>query len=48
MPMAMAQITTNAPKSGSRSSRPPTSSITASIGIRPCRRLPITALLRAV
>ena len=35
----MPTITTNAPKSGSRSSSPPTTSMTANIGRKPCRKL---------
>ena len=46
--MATDAITTKAPKSGSRSSSQPTTSITASIGSRPFLKLCISADLRAV
>jgi hypothetical protein len=38
MPMAMLMITTKAPKSGSRSSSPPTSVMTSAIGTKPRRK----------
>ena len=43
MPMAMQVITTNAPKSGSRNSNQPTTSITDSMGSRPFLKLCIRA-----
>ena len=48
MPMAIAAITTKAPKSGSRSSSAPTNSITANIGRKPRLKLCIRAALRTV
>ena len=48
MPNAMTAITTKAPKSGSRSSSQATTSITPSIGSRPCLKLFSTACLRTV
>ena len=48
MPMAIAAITANAPKSGSRSSSAPTNSITANIGRKPRLKLCIHAALRTV
>ena len=48
MPMAMTVITAKAPKSGSRSSNPPVSSITTNIGRKPLRKLCISAALRTV
>ena len=48
MAIAIDAITTKAPKSGSRSSSHPTSSITPSSGSRPFLKLCISADLRAV
>ena len=48
MPMAITVMTTNAPKSGSRSSSHPTTSITTNIGRNPLRKLSMCAALRAV
>ena len=44
----MAIITANAPKSGSRSSRKPISSMTISIGMKPFVKLCMKAALRTV
>ena len=48
MPMAIEVITTKAPKSGSRSSSQPTTSMTPSMGSRPRLKLCISADLRTV
>ena len=48
MPMAMETITTKAPKSGSRSSSAPVSSITPAIGRKPFLKSCMKAALRVV
>ena len=48
IPMAIVTITTKAPKSGSRSNKPPVNSITPSIGKKPFLKLSINAALRTV
>ena len=48
IPIATTVITANAPKSGSRSSRPPVSSMTKNIGMKPRFRLCMKAALRTV
>ena len=47
-PIAMTVMTVNAPKSGSQSSSVPANSITAAIGRKPLRKLPMNAALRTV
>jgi hypothetical protein len=48
VPSAMAQITTNAPMSGSDSSNPPTSTITTNIGQNAVTKVSFTFILRTV
>ena len=48
MPIAITVITAKAPKSGSRNSNPPTSSMTMNIGRKPFLRLCMSADLRTV
>jgi hypothetical protein len=48
MPMAIDTMTTKAPKSGSSSSRVPTSIITAAIGRKPFLKSCMKAILRVV